>query len=227
MRVFVMSILVVLLCCVSTRGQDAGGGPVRLMLPEEVYAVPGIETNIYFDNLILAINPGNYAFDVLCDKGKQQSERWTFTPTPEEAGSFPLAIEVRNEENQVVARAQTSINVAPQDAGKDKPVSLLMIGDSLTHASIYPQRLVEACTTPGNPALTLVGAHVPEGAPSGVRHEGYGGWSASTFATKYTGRMHTGNYTERGSPFLYDDGQGNHVLDFAHYCQDVNKSIFP
>lgn len=211
----------------NTPSQENQPGPIRLMLPETVYAAPGIETNIYFDNLILVINPRNYAFDVTCDKGKQQSERWTFTPASEEAGAFPLKIEVRNSENQIVASAQTSIQVSPQDAGKDKPVSLLMIGDSLTHASIYPQRVVEACSTPGNPALTLVGAHVPENAAPGVRHEGYGGWAASTFATKYTGIMHTGTYSERGSPFLYDDGKGNRSLDFARYCQDINGGKTP
>src|SRR4051812_19520624 len=52
---------------------------VRMALPPEVFATVGIECNIYFDNVVLMLNPANFSIDVKCAKGRQQSERWTWT----------------------------------------------------------------------------------------------------------------------------------------------------
>ena len=52
-------------------------GHVRLTLPPIIYATPGIETNIYFDNVVLVVNAANYIFDITCAKGFQYDDRWT------------------------------------------------------------------------------------------------------------------------------------------------------
>lgn len=202
-------------------------GPIRLCLPPTLHAVAGAESNVYFDNVVLALNPANYAFDVICSKGRQQQERWTFTPKPEDVGEHPFVLEVRNEQNELVARGESTLRVIPADAGDGKTISLLCIGDSLTHASVYPQRLLALCEKPGNPKLTLVGSHGPGGMPGAVRHEGYGGWTAHRFATHYTGTARQGDYAKRGSPFLYPAADGKPALDFAAYCRDVNDGKFP
>ena len=48
----------------------------RLQLPEKIYAIPGIECNLYFENLFLTINPANFAFEVKCTKGRCDEKRW-------------------------------------------------------------------------------------------------------------------------------------------------------
>src|SRR5690348_10135055 len=107
-------------------------GPVRLVLPPTIYAVVGQEMNVYFDNVTLTLNPDNYAFDVSCARGRQQADCWTYTPAAEDVGTVPFQLEIRNEQNEVLARACCTLRVtAPQ--GEAKPVSLLAIGDSLTH----------------------------------------------------------------------------------------------
>src|SRR5207302_7235029 len=108
-----------------------------------------------------------------------------------------------------------------------KPISLLCIGDSLTHASIYPQRVLTLCEKPGNPKLTFVGSHTLPNVSDKVRHEGYGGWTALRFATHATGTPRTGDYAQRASPFLYPGTDGKPTLDFAAYCRDVNEGRFP
>lgn len=57
-------------------------GKVRLQLPKVIPAAVGIEMNVYFDNVILAVNPANYAFDVTCVKGQQQAEDGLSFPRP-------------------------------------------------------------------------------------------------------------------------------------------------
>ena len=202
-------------------------GKIRLHLPETIYAVPGVEMNVYFDNVMLTPNRAGYVFDVKCRKGTQQAERWTCTPADQDVGRHPLALEVRDSTNAVAARAGTTVCVVPKDAGADRPVTLLIVGDSLTAASVYPQHLLDLCKTPGNPKLTLIGSYGPGGKPGVNRHEGYGGWTAARFATHYTGIARTGDRRKRGSPFIYKGADGKPNLDFARYCREFNSGPGP
>ena len=70
-------------------------GEVRLVLPGVVYGVVGIEMNVYFDNVVLVMNPDNYAFRVTCGNGRQgiqQSDRWTFVPQDGDIGDVPFEL---------------------------------------------------------------------------------------------------------------------------------------
>jgi mannonate dehydratase len=119
-------------------------GKVRLLLPTVIYATPGVETNIYFDNIVLAANSADYVFDVRCDKGSMYADRWTYTPAREDAGDYPLTIEVRHSSNGVVARTDAMIRAAAGTAGANAPVSLLAVGDTLTQASVYTESFATA-----------------------------------------------------------------------------------
>lgn len=207
-------------------------GHLRLLLPPRIYAVVGIEMNVYFENISLPLNPLNYVFDVTCAKGRQQVERWTFVPTEQDSGQFPLVIEVRDEKNNIIARSESVLQVVPKNAGAGVPVTVLTIGDSLTHAAVYPAHLLELCKTNGNPRITLVG-HVPNAELPDVRIEGYGGWTALRFATFYkeekrlAGPDDRKTWNSHSSPFLYPDGKGSFTLDFARYCQEFNGGKGP
>jgi len=217
-------------------------GDIQLLLPEKIQAVTGVPANIYFDNCVLVINPANYAFDIICRRGTQLSDRWTFNPKPEDVGSHPLVLEVRDQQNRLIARASTAIEVIAPDAGKDREISMLIMGDSLTNATHYVQQVYDRCQSGdrGNPKLRLFGTR--ETGIQGVTHEGYGGWTAERFATKYTGVARGGPYRDNGSPFLYKpedpdglmlSGQGDPdeaaeaVLDFGRYCKAFNDGNAP
>ena len=202
-------------------------GDVGLILPPVIHAVPGVEMNVYFDNVSLTVNPANYVFDVTCNRGAQQVERWTYTPTGKDVGQFGFTLEMRDQSNAVIARAKSMIRVTPHDAGSGKPRSILIIGDSLTAASVYPQRVLDLSREDEHVALKLIGTRGPKGAPNGNLHEGYGGWTAERFATKYTGIARGGPYKECGSPFIYKDGDAAPKLDFARYCREFNDGATP
>jgi lysophospholipase L1-like esterase len=202
-------------------------GKIQLILPKNIYAVQGIESNIYFDNICLVPNITNYIFDVNCSKGIQQMERWTFMPSSADIGSYPMMIEVRDETNEIIARASTVVRVIPKEAGAGQKIKMLLIGDSLTHASIYSQHILDLCRGDSEPQITLLGSHVPDSNCPANRHEGYGGWTAKHFITYYTGTARTGTYQGCGSPFLYEDSNAVPILNFSQYCIDINGGKGP
>ncbi|OGV77495.1 MAG: hypothetical protein A3K18_12040 [Lentisphaerae bacterium RIFOXYA12_64_32] len=206
-----------------------GAGAIRLLLPPRLYAVPGVEMNVYFDNVCLVVNPAGYGFDVTCAKGAQQLERWTFLPTDQDVGEFPFVLEVRDPANQIMARAESKLLVTPKDAGTGREVSMLIVGDSLTNASVYPQQVLDLCKPEGNPKITLIGSWGPGGKNDGeCRHEGYGGWTALRFAMHFAeGARTAADYKLRGSPFIYKDGDAEPKLDFPRYCKEFNNGNVP
>lgn len=199
---------------------------LSLILPPIIYAVPGIETNVYFDNVCLVINPANYVFDVHCNRGHLQDNRWTYTPTEKEIGDYAFELKVIDQNNQTVASQKSRLRVVPTATGKEKPTSLLMIGDSLTHNSIYPKHVLELSKKFQGPKLKFIGSHNPKNDPE-VKHEGYGGWTAVRFATHFKETARTGYYRKRGSPFLYADESGKPKLDFPSYCKEFNDGKAP
>ncbi len=194
--------------------------PIRLCLPPVIYAVAGDEANVYFDNVMLVINPRNYAIDVKCPIGRQQVERWTCLPAAKQAGEYPFELTVYDQQNRVVAKAKSKVKVVPADAGAGREVSLLVIGDSLTHASVTTKHLLEIFARKGNPKFSLVGSFHPRDPSGKNRHEGYGGWTAARFATRYLGESKRGGNAGGGSPFLYAGADGKPGLDFTKYYKE-------
>ena len=198
----------------------------RLILPPVVYAVAGTELNLYFQNLILTPPGRVWIFDVSCAKGKHQVERWTWLPTDEDAGDLPLALEVRDADDKVVAIGKTTIRVARKTAGQGQPLRLLCIGDSGTHASAYTAELMKSCAGPEQPRLELIGTHHPPFAGPGNVHEGYGGWTFQNFVEKYTDKPIPGDHANRSSPFVFGTPSGP-VFDVPRYVKESCGGVPP
>ena len=146
-------VLVILLICVNPFAghlwaQESNS--CHLVLPPVIYAVAGTEVNLYFQNLILTPPGRVWIFDVTCAKGTQQVERWTWVPKEADVGDLPLGIEVRDADDKVAAKGQTTIRVASAKAGIHQPLRLICIGDSGTHASAYTAELMKLCAWAGS-----------------------------------------------------------------------------
>lgn len=204
-------------------------GEIRLTLPPTIYAAPGVEINLYFDNAVLVANPANYIFDVTCEKGYHYDDRWSFTPLAEDIGNYELVVTVHNDQNKVIARARTMVRVAKPQAVK-KNVSMLVFGDSHLQRDAYLQRVLDSSVAAPELELVLVGSRGAGNKPptTELRHEGYNGWTAQAFVTREGPKPRTGFYVpaETASPFLYAK-DGKPQLDFQQYCADMNDGRPP
>jgi len=196
--------------------QNTTATSLQLTLPEKFYAVPGVEMSIYFDNVVLTKTPEIYGFHVKCDIGAAQTRRWTITPTAEDVGEHELSIHVSGPDGEQVASAATRLRVIPADAGAGRELRLLIVGDSLTHATVYANELARLLSLPANPRWTMLGTHQPKQAAEGVAHEGYGGWTWKRFASQYEPHP-DGTYRKRSSPFVYLADDGKPQIDVKRY----------
>ena len=217
-KIFV-SVFLSIVFAVSTYAQDK----LRTLLPPRIYAATGQEVNVYFDNVVLTPNYRNFLFDVNCVKGRQDSARWQMTPKDSDIGKFPFELNVLDSENKKIAQAKSEIVIVSKDAGAGKAFSILIIGDSLTDASVYPNELKKLLTANGNPDVKFIGSHAGRGQAldgSKVPHEGRGGWTWAGFCKIYN--LSQSDYKAK-SPFLFPDENGKPVLDLKKYLDKYNE----
>jgi len=185
-----------------TEPEHASSDFARLTLPTTIYAVPGVETSLYFANAILAAPTAEFSFAVTCDVGETDANRWKLNATAPQTGEYPLTLKVSDGSGQPVAQGRTQVCVVPADAGCEQDVALLIVGDSLTHASQYPNELARLLSQPGNPQWQMLGTHKPAAAAANVAHEGYGGWTWRAFNSRFNPNGTLAARTN-SSPFVF------------------------
>ena len=203
------------------------GERLQLTLPPMWFGVQGSPISLYHDNVVLTEKPENYRFEVKCDIGTQEAARWTVTPTDTQVGDYVMTVTVKDMQGTVIDQARTVLRIAPRNAGAGRPLNLLMVGDSLTHASLYPNELARLLTEPGNPQWTMLGTHKPSAAAPAVVHEGYGGWTWERFLTKWEPNSTNPEPKYRTSPFLFADPNGKGQLDLPRYFRERCQGQIP
>jgi lysophospholipase L1-like esterase len=200
--------------------QRTAAAPPRLTLPPTIYAVPGVEMNLYFANVVLAAPTEELSFAVTCDVGDTDANRWKINATAKQTGEYPLALKVSDKSGRLLAQGTTMVRVVPAEAGRGKDIALLIVGDSLTHASHYPNEVARLLSQPGNPTWQMLGTHKPPAAAANVAHEGYGGWTWRAFNSRFDpARPAPGKTTS--SPFVFAVGEKQApTLDIARYIAE-------
>jgi lysophospholipase L1-like esterase len=198
---------------------DEDTSALRLTLPLEMYAVVGVEMNVYFDNVVLTQTPEIHRFEVTCDFGQMDGRRWRVTPTAQDVGSHQLVVSVSDSDGKKLTQRATRLVIVPADAGTDREVKLMIVGDSLTHATAWPNEVARLLSRDGNPKWRMLGTHRPSSAAKGVAHEGYGGWTWQRFVTKYEPNP-DGTHRKRSSPFVYLGKDGQPELNVARYFEE-------
>lgn len=94
----------------------------------------------------------------------------------------------------------------PDTAGAGQNINVLIIGDSLTNANVYVDRVGELATKDTHTTITLLGTRGET-----YKHEGRGGWSAAYYCTKT-------NFNTYDNPFLNQSGK----FSFEYYAAKNN-----
>lgn len=218
LRLFSLTVVMVSLLGQPLRGRaEDSTADIRLTLPPVGYAVAGAEMSVYFDNIVLTQHPEKLRFVVESRLGVTEAGRWTVTPAATDVGDHAWKVVVFDGDRKLAEQSMTW-HVAPAAAGAGRHLTLLIVGDSLTHATIYPNDLARRLSEPGMPAWTMLGTHRPASAQPGVAHEGYGGWTWERFVKHYEPNP---NPAERkhSSPFVFLEN-GQPKLDVPRYFRD-------
>ncbi len=134
----------------------------------------------------------------------------------------------------MLEQGQITLHISPRKSASTQPLRLLIVGDSLTHASFYPNEIARLLALPGNPKAKLFGTHKPAGAQPGVAHEGYGGWRWIDFLTRFAPEaagVTAGPLARKAtSPFIFpaaDGKTGNFDLQryFKEHCDNQPPDV--
>ena len=209
----------------------AAGPSLELTLPPKWYAVPGVPMSLYYDNIVLTEKPESYHFEITCDIGKSEPRRWTVTATDRDAGDHAMNVVVKDDKGAVLQEGKTVLHVAPRNAGAGRNLRLLIIGDSLTAATVYPNDIGKLLNGPNNPKWTMIASRKLPTAGPGVTHEGYGGWKWIDFLSKWDPKppdVAAGPMARRTtSPFLFADANGKPQFDIPRYFREFGGSQSP
>ena len=217
--------IIKLLAALSFLGSAQAASPLQLTLPPAWYGVPDVPVSLYYDNIVLTEKPEDYRFEVKCDIGTTEAKRWTVIPADKDVGDHAMEVIVKDAQGKELERAKTMLRIAPKTAGEGRSLRMLIVGDSLTHATFYPNEIARLLSTPGNPKWTMLGTHKPASAAPGVAHEGYGGWTWAAFLTKFDPKppeVAAGPLARKStSPFIFADANGKGVLDLPRYFKEA------
>ena len=168
-------------------GWAAQASQPLLCTPPVIYAVPGVECNVYYYPVTDAVRPDNYAFDAVCKVGQSLGSRWTWTPGEADAGRREsLVIRIWDDERGMF-EATTSTVVVAKHGDRSRAVALANIGDSIA-GNGYPDRILMRMQEAGFAGYRPVGSRTPgtgiQG-PMRAPHDSYGGFGFPAFLETY------------------------------------------
>lgn len=155
---------------------DALTSDIVLNVPAKVYAVVGIEMNIYFENV--TEDWTKYHWDVTCTKGRQMKRGYTITPVVGDIGEYTLTIRASIDEN---AYEEVSTTLVVAAASSASGVSIIVLGDSTTDSGTAVAKIHTDFESDSTTVQTL-GTR----GTSPNNHEGRSGWKASDYLTVQT-----------------------------------------
>ena len=178
----------------------------QITIPDNIYAVVGVDFNLYYDNLVYSMDRGLQSplgvnVEVICAKGQMTERAYRLSAVSEDVGAHSLDINVYDYNKNVISSKSVTLNIL-EAVAPSSISNVLFIGDSLTANGNIPEKVRDHFVTLGSNIPVLYGSQ--DSAPN--NDEGRPGW---TFAA----------FVGASSPFW-----NGSVIDIAYYRNNVLSS---
>ena len=163
---------------------------------------------MYYENLILTSNPGDYTFKVTPNLGAGDSIKYTFDIREKSSQNFKMNVEVFSKSGKKVADGSTVVCYTVPKSVHADTINVLITGNSLAANGIFPAKVKSLFQDELQFPVKFLGTKQSRG---GI-HEGYGGWTWKRFSQNIE------------SPFVFNLAENDTTLNFRHYFENVVKT---
>lgn len=105
---------------------------INIYLPDVIYVAEGITTELY-DSQVTSLGEqiDQYNVNWVCDIGKNMERKFSVTATIDLIGEYPLELQIYDNKMNLVASKSTTLSLVDNEI--PNVISILTIGDSLSH----------------------------------------------------------------------------------------------
>lgn len=161
-----------------------------LYLPKQYDLVVGDTFELFYHGIVNFLSIDGYDFELFYEdgenRGKGFARKYVFTPTEADLGTHLLHIRLWNNEGDVLEEQTVDIHVVAPPKSPEAERVVLLVGASDAGPGVWPsevgRRLIGAGGTPEGYELKNV-CFIGSRERDGVRYEGYGGWSFTSYTT--------------------------------------------
>lgn len=180
---------------------------IEVNMPSDIYVINNRTSQFFFRGFIKAVNPYNYDIKVRCGIGKKFDRYYEINPTS--IGDYPIEIQVRDDNRNVVGKASSVIHVI-NSLNKTDSLNILCVGASATATGHWAAELNRMLTSGSDKYeglgynVNFVGRKVGSGDKS-IHLEATGGWSWKAFIQGRAGGAIRFQITSSIGDFTYGD----------------------
>ena len=158
--------------------------PIKISLPDKIYAVVGDTLQLFYRGIIQAVDPYRYNILVSCNKGKQYPRYFEYTPAAGDVGSVDFTITVKDDNRNVLSTKTCQLVTVDVVKSPESALKVMCFGDSLTSGGTWcheaDRRLTEAGGTPAGKELTNID-FVGSKKNGNTGYFGVGGWTWNSY----------------------------------------------